>query len=134
MTSRRSWVVLTWLVCSACTGSNGDLPSAYRDIPIREEQLQSNDARTRGRRLFLTHCALCHGEQADGRGERREGFAGPPRDFTDANWRRSTSARRAYFAIREGVRGTPMPAWKTLDEGATWDVVAYVLSVSRPQG
>jgi mono/diheme cytochrome c family protein len=34
-----------------------------------------------------------------------------------------------YFAIREGVHGTPMPAWKSLDEDATWDLVAYVLSV-----
>ena len=32
---------------------------------------------------------------------------------------------------REGVRGTPMPAWKALGEGETWDIVAYVLSVAE---
>jgi high-affinity iron transporter len=79
--------------------------------------------------LFLAHCALCHGEKADGRGLRREGLAKLPRDFTDAAWRRQISPRRVYFVIREGVRGTPMPASTTLDEEASWDVVAYVLSV-----
>jgi len=73
---------------------------------------------------------LCHGVNADGRGDRHEGLWPLPRDFTDAAWRRSTSPRRLYFAIREGVYGTPMPAWKALDEDATWDLVAYVLSVS----
>ena len=89
-------------------------------------------ARVNGRSLFLTHCALCHGERADGRGTRREGFAQPPRDFTDDMWRRGTSARRVYFAIREGVHGTPMPSWKVLPEEAVWDLVAYVLSVAAP--
>jgi mono/diheme cytochrome c family protein len=37
--------------------------------------------------------------------------------------------RRAYYVIREGLRRTPMPAWKILDEDQTWDLVAYVLSV-----
>jgi cytochrome c oxidase cbb3-type subunit III len=105
------------------------LPGAYRRIPVPDERLLSTDARAEGRRLFVTHCALCHGEAADGRGARREGLARPPRDLTDAVWRRSTSPRRVYFAIREGVHGTPMPAWKALDEDATWDLVAYVLSI-----
>jgi mono/diheme cytochrome c family protein len=73
---------------------------------------------------------LCHGVNADGRGDRHEGLSSPPRDFTGAAWRRSTSPRRVYFAIREGVHSTPMPAWKALDEDATWDLVAFVLSVS----
>jgi mono/diheme cytochrome c family protein len=71
--------------------------------------------------------------RADGRGERRQGFIRPPRDFTSAAWQRSTTPRRVFFAIREGVRGTAMPAWKTLDSEQTWDLVAYVLSVSEAE-
>ncbi|MBI3401627.1 MAG: cytochrome c [Acidobacteria bacterium] len=96
-------------------------------------RLQSGDARVRGRALFLEHCALCHGASADGRGERREGLARPPRDFTDPQWRQTTSARRVYFAIREGVQGSPMPAWKALDDDSAWDLVGYVLSAAPPR-
>jgi mono/diheme cytochrome c family protein len=39
--------------------------------------------------------------------------------------------RRVYYVIREGIRGTPMPAWKTLDAEQTWDLVAYVMSVAE---
>jgi mono/diheme cytochrome c family protein len=65
---------------------------------------------------------------------RREGLSAPPADFTDPAWRRRTSPRRAYFVIREGVRGTPMPGWKALGEPEAWDLVAYVLSVGEKPG
>jgi high-affinity iron transporter len=94
------------------------------------ERLVSAEARERGRMLFLEHCALCHGAGADGRGVRREGLSSPPRDFTDPSVRRKSSPRRMYYEIREGVRGTAMPSWKALDEGQTWDLVAFLRSVA----
>ena len=126
---RRSAPLLA-LALWACR-ADGDLPPAYRDTAVPNERLASADARARGRALFLQHCALCHGENADGKGVRREGFSSQPRDFTDPGWRRQASARRVFYAIREGVRGTPMPSWKALDEKDCWDVVAYVLSVGE---
>ena len=94
-----------------------------------ESRLRSPAARERGQRLFLEHCALCHGERADGRGVRREGLSSPPRDFTDPAWRQRTSPRRVFYTIREGSPGTPMAAWKIFDEGETWDLAAYLLAV-----
>jgi hypothetical protein len=44
------------------------------------------------------------------------------------------SPRRVYFAIREGVRGTAMPSWKSLEEGEIWDLVALLLGVGEPAG
>ena len=124
-------VLVMCLGLSGCRDRDGDLPPAYRELTVPEQRLASQEARERGRRLFQEHCVLCHGERGDGRGVRREGLSRPPRDFTDAAWRRQTSPRHVYFAIREGVRGTPMPSWKALDENDTWDLVAYVLSLSE---
>ncbi len=39
--------------------------------------------------------------------------------------------RWLFFVIREGIRRTPMPAWKILSQDQTWDLVAYVLSVAE---
>ncbi|MCP4205082.1 MAG: cytochrome c [bacterium] len=99
-------------------------------MTVPEGVLVAQDARLRGRQLFLEHCALCHGEAADGRG-RRQNLSSRPADFTDPLWRERTSPRRAYFVIREGVRGTAMAGWKTLEEEETWDLVAHDLSVAE---
>jgi high-affinity iron transporter len=99
---------------------------------VPEERLVSAQASARGQALFLEHCALCHGARADGDGVRREGLSTRPRDFTDPSWRRRASPRAVFFVIREGVRGTAMPSWKSLDEGQAWDLVAFLLSVGTP--
>jgi mono/diheme cytochrome c family protein len=133
MRARPSSALLFSLILFGCSREDAGLPSAYRGVEVPSDRLRSPEARARGRALFLDHCALCHGERADGRGPRHAAFDRPPADFTDAGWRRRTSDRRAFFAIREGIAGTAMPSWRwTLDEGETWDLVAYVRSVAGP--
>ena len=121
------WTSL-WL--GACSRDR-DLPEPYRLLKVPSARLATAEARASGRKLFLTACALCHGENADGRGVRRENFAQPPRDFTSEAWRKQTTPRRVFFAIREGVHGTSMPGWKSFSEAETWDLVAYVLSAGE---
>jgi len=120
-------VCLSWLGCSS---PDRDLPPAYRELAVPEAQLGSSAARQHGRALYVQYCVLCHGERADGRGPRRASLSTRPADFTDPSWRARVTARRLYYVIREGVSGTPMPAWPTLTEGETWDLVAYLLSVA----
>ncbi len=123
------------LTCTGCRGGDSDLPAAYRQ-PARSRRLRlrSAEAQARGRALFAANCALCHGERGDGHGRRSSGFAKAPADFTDPAWRRRATPRRVFFVIREGLRGTPMPAWSFLSDDETWDLTAYVLSLgpARP--
>jgi thiosulfate dehydrogenase len=124
--------LLTRAALPGCSGVDRDLPGQYRRVDVPPGLLASPGARARGRALFLEHCALCHGERGDGRGVRSEGLSQPPRDFTSASWRQSTSPRRVFFAIREGRAGTPMPQWKSLSVQDAWDMTAYVLSIGAP--
>jgi mono/diheme cytochrome c family protein len=120
---------LVWACCASDPAGDG---RAHGGGSAGNERLASVEARARGRGLFLEHCALCHGERADGRGARRAGFDRPPADFTRPLWRETATPERVYSAIRRGVVGTAMPGWPILEDGEIWDLVAYVLSVSEP--
>ena len=85
----------------------------------------------RGRRVYLTYCALCHGTAADGRGVRAEHLRGDPTDFTDPAWRRQATPESVRRAIVEGVPGTSMMPWVTLPTGDVDALVAYLLSVAE---
>lgn len=87
----------------------------------------------RGQALFAGHCALCHGTRGDGHGLRSAALSSNPRNFTDPDWQMRTSNRRIFYAIREGVSGTPMPAWKSLSVDECWDLVAYIRSIAPGQ-
>jgi mono/diheme cytochrome c family protein len=119
------------LTCTACSRVDSELPPPYDRVPVPQARLRSPEAIARGRALYASNCALCHGERGDGRGQRAAGFSKAPANFTDPAWRQRTSERRVFYAIREGLRGTPMPSWKALSEDESWDLVAFVLSVGR---
>ena len=123
-------LILALLVLSCPQGRDRDLPEEYRRIAVPNEVLDSPEAIGRGRDLFAKYCALCHGKRGDGDGARNENFSTPPRDLTDSEWRDSTSPRLVFVSIREGVPGTAMPSWRRLSVGETWDLVAYILSLS----
>jgi mono/diheme cytochrome c family protein len=121
-----------WLALAACHDPDRGLPPAYRELEVPVERLASTAARARGRETFLESCALCHGAAADGHGARRDSLSAPPQDFTKPEWRHRVTPRGVYFAIREGKRGTSMASWKALTAADTWDLVAYLLSISEP--
>ena len=126
---RRLSALTLSLTFTACSGPDSDLPEAYRRLEVPEVLLRSPEARASGRKLFLANCALCHGERGDGHGMRSTGLAKAPASFTDPVWRRNATPRRVFFVIREGVHGTPMPAWNWLSKDEAWDLVAYLLSL-----
>lgn len=99
--------------------------------PALQARLGSPAARHAGRALFLEHCALCHGKNADGHGERRENLVGKPADFASSAWRRSVTPEYVFDVITHGKRGTSMPSWEALDADQRRDLAAYVLSVNR---
>lgn len=119
------------LVLSGCGNKDSGLPRPYRDLAVPERMLASARAQARGRKLFLTNCAICHGNQANGNGIRSEGLDPRPVDFTNPGWRSQMTPRHTFYVIRNGVGGTGMPSWNTLSDEETWELVAYVLSVAQ---
>ncbi len=93
--------------------------------------LTSGEAQAAGGAIFAANCAICHGANGDGRGQRQEGMKPLPANLTLPPWTEEASAGRAYQVIRNGVPGTAMPSWPMLSERQTWEVVAFIHSLSR---
>ncbi len=74
-----------------------------------------------GTTLYLEHCSVCHGREADGKGPLASGFTPSPRDFTKGNFKfRSTKVGEAPTqadltkTIKNGITGSygqSMPAF-----------------------
>lgn len=79
------------------------------------------EARRIGARLFLNHCAQCHG--SDGGGSK--GFP----NLTDNDWLYGGEPETIRTSILKGRAGV-MPAFTQLDSGAISDVANYVRSMS----
>ena len=87
-------------------------PYAKHDRPPLVVGLSRQERR--GEKLFQANCAFCHG--GDGTGKNWIGqFLEPhPRNLQDPAFMGGMTRERLAAAIRDGLPGTSMPAWKTL--------------------
>lgn len=94
----------------------------------------AGEPENRGRDLYISSCAPCHGDKADGQGPRAAVLDPKPRDYTDPEWRRQATLESVLTALREGVPGSAMPSWEILSESDLEAVARYVLEISDPDG
>lgn len=89
--------------------NDAELESLVAYISAFDYKVDSPDGQT----LFKTYCISCHGENLDGRGRVAAMLDPFPRDFSKYQFVASYESR-FKDSIRDGVRGTAMPAWKEI--------------------
>lgn len=76
----------------------------------------------RGEQLFLGQCGRCHGPKGGG---------GIGAILAQPRLRHAPDDQSLFSVIREGVRGTEMPAGSTLSTREVWQLAAFVRSLGR---
>ena len=80
-----------------------------------------------GMKLYLSHCAACHGEQGRGDGPAGAGLSPRPADLTHTAEHHQDGDLAWKIATGKGA----MPGWKgVLTEAQIWHVVNYLKSIS----
>jgi mono/diheme cytochrome c family protein len=102
-------------------------PGAKNPLPVDE---QSSAA---GRRVFLSYCASCHGQKADGRGILAPNLIPAPRNLVAVtSWGEKPfieylADARVYDSITNGVPGTSMQPWiGVLDDVQRWQAICFL--------
>lgn len=115
------------LVVPACSGTTVEEGSATA-VPVDAELL------ARGRRLYASNCANCHGPGGKGDGASAGLLDPKPRDHTDSRIMEQLSDRHIARVIREGgaFAGYPiMPANPHIEERGLTALVAFVRTLHR---
>jgi putative heme-binding domain-containing protein len=92
-------------------------------IYAMQDQMTEADL-AKGRQLFISQCALCHGiEGAGGRGPA----------LNHSSMRRATDDAALFSVIKFGIEGTEMPDFWPLSDREIRQVAHYVRSLSRAE-
>jgi cytochrome c oxidase cbb3-type subunit III len=75
-----------------------------------------------GEKLFLGQCGRCHGPKGEG---------GLGAILAQPQLRRAPDDESLFTVIRDGIRGTEMPAGSTLSTREVWQLAAFVRSLGR---
>jgi mono/diheme cytochrome c family protein len=73
-----------------------------------------------GRKLFVEHCAACHGVEAEGRGKKPCLRSARVHNASDGE---------LQWLLKNGELGKGMPSWSKLPEQQRWQLVTYLKSM-----
>lgn len=121
------------------TAHHATIPEAYAGLanPVAADAASLE----RGGDIFVSSCAVCHGDGGMGDGPAAASLDPAPAPI--AHTSQMMGDAYLFWRISEGGQGDPltsaMPSWKaTLDEQARWDVINYVQALSagtvQPRG
>ncbi len=106
------------------------------DLLTLPGQLPSEDQASvmRGRELYMTHCATCHGETGRGEGgkDQRDDDGTPtrPRDFTQGIFKGGRDVASLFRRTYIGMPGTPMPGSPHMKPAEIADMVHFIRSLA----
>ncbi len=112
-------------------GIEGHSPTGW-EAPAKEKRVKNPipntmESRSRGQKIYLEKCVLCHGLKGDGRGEMGKTLDPRPPDFTNRHMMKEMTNGEIFWKITTG-KG-PMPSFrKELTENGRWDLVNYIRS------
>jgi mono/diheme cytochrome c family protein len=102
------------------------LPRAQAAALLHNPQPASPESVARGKEIYGTYCAMCHGAEGRGDGAMAAKLAVPPPDLTTSTARRSDGY--LYATIRNG--GVIMPSQGSrIDEQDRWAVVNFLRGI-----
>ena len=118
------------------------VPAAYANAHVPTRVWTDPQMIATGREIFTAKCALCHGDDGDGRGLGAANLAVKPADLTDARMVAEMPGNYWVWRVSEGglvepfrSKGSAMPAWKgELSMNDRWAVIAYSHTLSGHRG
>jgi mono/diheme cytochrome c family protein len=122
-------------VSAACSSAASNDTASSASPAARPAAAVTPAALERGRELYKTNCAACHGEKGKGDGPAAGVMKPPPRDHTDRAYMSTLSDTDLGKIIQMGgaVKGKPLMPSNPQIRGTDLDaVVAFTRSLSEP--
>ena len=106
-------------------------PSTEYKIPAEAAQKvnpikPTTESIAKGKKLYGYDCAMCHGENGDGKGDLAKGMKPPVPDFRDPAVLKARTDGELFYILKNG-KGD-MPPENRGSENALWDLVNYIRS------
>jgi mono/diheme cytochrome c family protein len=119
-------------------GTVNDIPlQSPRIIPpldVMKAGVASKDAVAKGKELYKTNCASCHGDNGTGDGAAAAMLNPKPRNFTVLNrWKNGSKVSQMYKTLDAGISGSAMASFNFLSPADRFMIIHYIRTLASIQ-
>lgn len=93
--------------------------------------VSSDDMINRGKKVFGTSCAMCHGNEGRGDGPAGASLRPPPRNLVEGKWKQGGRSQDLFKTLATGVPGTSMVSFQSLPVNDRWAMVHFIRSITK---
>ena len=92
------------------------------------------DSQAKAKKLFAVDCALCHGDNGNGKTDLATSMALTLPDWTDAKTLADKQDKELFEAIRNGKGKMPPEGAGRAKDDEVWNLIVYIRSFSKGGG
>jgi len=109
-------------------------PKSLPPVDVMKAGVPSADAVAKGKELFRTTCASCHGDNGEGDGPTAVTLNPKPRNFHQLQgWKNGSRVSQIYKTLQDGIPGSAMASFSYLPPADRFALIHFVRSLSPGQ-
>lgn len=109
-------------------------PRVIPPIDVMKAGVASAEAIAKGKDLYKTNCASCHGDNGTGDGAAAAMLNPKPRNFTSlAGWKNGSKVSQMYKTLDAGIPGSAMTSFNFLSPEDRFKIIHYIRTLAQNQ-
>lgn len=84
-----------------------------------------------GQKVYMTNCAMCHGNEGKGDGAAGAALNPKPRNLIEGKWTQGEGVISHYNVLLNGIKGSSMASYSHFKSADRWALVHYIDSITE---
>jgi mono/diheme cytochrome c family protein len=104
------------------------VPAATATNPVKP----TAESQAKAKNIYQIDCAMCHGDNGDGKTDLAKSIGAPVPDFTDPKTLTGVPDGQLFGIIRNGKDKMPPEAAGRANDTMTWNLIIYLRGMAKP--
>lgn len=103
---------------------------AFDISTVKEPWVSTPELVAYGKKVFMTNCSMCHGNEGKGDGAAGAALNPKPRNFVEGKWTKGGGITDHYAVLQNGITGSSMASYAHFKSADRWALLQYIESIT----
>jgi mono/diheme cytochrome c family protein len=103
---------------------------AFDISAVKDPWVSTPEIITYGKKVFMTNCAMCHGNEGKGDGAAGAALNPKPRNFVEGKWTQGPGITDHFKVLQNGIKGGSMASYAHFKAADRWALLHYIESIT----